>query len=64
MPFDELEKHDSTPSVPLTDVQQMRWSEIAEDLRDARIQAYVEANFGIQALKVLQTIIPILAGLV
>lgn len=55
--FEDLEKHDSTPSVPLTDVQKVRFSELAEDLKDARIQAYIETNFGIQALKLLQAVV-------
>lgn len=62
--FKDLKEHDSTPSVPLTDVQKVRFSELAKDLEDARIQAYIEANFGIQALKLLQAVVPMIAGLV
>ena len=62
--FKDLEKHDSTPSVPLTALQVVRFSELAKDLDDAQIQAYIEANFGIQALKLLQAVIPMLASLV
>ena len=63
-PFENLEKHDSTPSVPLTDVQKIRFSELAKDLNTAEIQAYIEANFGIQALKLLQAVVPMIAGLI
>ena len=61
MAFEELDVHDSTPTVPLTEVQKIRFSELATDLEDARIQAYIEANFGIQALKLLQAVVPMLA---
>ena len=61
MAFEELDAHDSTPTVPLTEVQKIRFSELATDLEDARIQAYIEANFGIQALKLLQAVVPMLA---
>jgi hypothetical protein len=64
MAFERLEGHDSTPTVPLTEVQKVRFSELAGDLNDARIQAYIEANFGIQALKLLQAVVPLIAGLV
>ena len=62
--FDNLNEHDSTPSIPLTDVQKVRFSELANDLRQAEIQAYIEANFGTQALNLLQAVVPMLAGLV
>ncbi len=61
--FDEVTEHNSEPTVPLTDVQKVRFMEVAEDLQDHRIQAYVEANFGIQALKLLQAVIPLIAGM-
>ncbi len=64
MSFDELMDHDSTPTVPLTDVQKLHFSELAKDLKQAEVQAYVEANFGIQALKLLQAVVPMLAGLI
>ena len=63
-PFKELLKHISAPSVPLTDVQKVRFSELAKDLQDAKIQGYIEANFGIQILKLLQAVVPLIAGLV
>ena len=61
--FDDVTNHDSTPSVPLTDLQRVRFSGMAEELEDARIQAYIEANFGIQALKLLQAVVPMLLNL-
>lgn len=61
-PFHNFLAHVSAPSIPLTEVQKVRFSAIAEDLQDAKIQGYIEANFGIQALKLLQAIIPLIAG--
>ncbi len=61
--FGDLTSHDSTPTIPLTDVQKIRFSELAENLRDVRVQAYIEVNFGIQALKLLQTLVPLFVGL-
>lgn len=61
--FEGVHGHDSAPTVPLTDVQKVRFTELAGDLEDARIQAYIEANFGIQALKLLQAVIPMLVSL-
>ncbi len=60
--FCEFMQHVSTPSFPLTEVQQVRFSELAGDLDNTEIRAYIEANFGIQALKLLQTIVPLIAG--
>ena len=58
--FKRLNDHDSTPSVPLTEVQKVRWTELAEDLDQAETQAFIEANFGIQALKLLQAVVPLI----
>lgn len=62
-PFDDLAEHDSTPSIPLTDVQKVRFSELANDLRQTEIQTYIETNFGTRALNLLQAIVPMIAGL-
>ncbi len=61
--FKELMKHNSNPSVPLTDAKRQRFTEAAEALKDAEVQAYIEANFSIQLLKLLQAVIPMIAGL-
>ncbi len=61
--FDGVTNHDSTPSVLLTEVQKVRFTELANDLHDAKIQAYIEATFGIQALNLLQAVVPMLVGL-
>lgn len=61
--FQELLDHISTPSVPLTNVKRQRFTEAAEALKDAEVQAYIEANFSIQLLKLLQAVIPMIAGL-
>jgi len=63
MAFGELENHDSTPSVPLTDVQKVRFSELAKDLADTKIQAYIEANFGIKALDLLKSVVALIGDL-
>ncbi len=62
--FETLDNHDSTPSIPLTDIQKVRFTALAADLQDTEIQAYVEANFGSQALKLLQAVVPMIAGLI
>ena len=61
--FKDLKEHDSMPTVPLTKLERIRCGEIAKALEDAKIQAYIEANFGIQALEAVKMIIPLLAGL-
>ena len=61
--FKSLREHDSNPTVRLSEVQKIRYTEMAKDLEDARVQAYIEANFGLQALNLLQAVVPILAGL-
>lgn len=63
-PFGALEDFDSEPAMPLTSVQRQRWTQMAADLQDTRIQGYIEANFGLQVLRLLQAIVPILAGMV
>ncbi len=60
--FKEFLEHISTPSIPLTDVQKVRRSELAKDLDNAELQAYIEANFGVQGLKLLQIIVPLIVG--
>ena len=62
--FQELLDHISTPSVPLTEVDRVRFTDAAKALQDARVQAYIEANFGNQVLKLLQAIIPLIAGMI
>jgi hypothetical protein len=45
-----IEDFDSTPTMPLTDVQKARFSEAAVGLEQARTQGYVEANFANQII--------------
>jgi hypothetical protein len=54
---------DTTPTIPLTEIQRVRLGQVAKDLEAARLQAYIEANLGMKALEVVKAIIPILAGL-
>lgn len=60
--FEDLHEHDSTPSIPLTKVERHRFNQLAKNLEDAKLQAYIEANLGSQVLKVIQQIVPLLAG--
>lgn len=62
-PFKEVRDFDSEPVLPEPKVVKIRLTELAELLNDARIQGYIEANFGLQFLRLLQVIVPILIGL-
>ena len=57
------DQHDSTPAMPITATQKVRFGQTATDLDDARIQDYIQANFGTEALKVIQAVLPILTRL-
>lgn len=61
-PFKALKDFDSAPVLPVGKEIKIRFTTMAELLFDARIQGYIEANFGLQILRILQIIIPILAG--
>lgn len=63
-PFEDLGKHDSTPSVPPEKWERIRFSRVAGELDNARLQAFIEANLGIEALRTVQKIVPLLAGLI
>lgn len=58
--FDDLHEHDSKPSLDEPTVQKISSSELAQTLSDTRIQGYIQANFGIQALKLVQQLVPLL----
>jgi len=60
--FDALAGHDSTPTVPLTDVQKVRFTDLARELGVAKTDAYVEANVLVKLLEIAKLIIPIIAG--
>ena len=61
--LDELEGSSESSLFPLTEVEKMRYGMMAKSLEDQRMQAYIEANFGIQALRLLQVVVPFLAGI-
>ena len=61
--LDDLEGSDESNVFPLEEVEKIRYSKMATDLENQRVQAYIEANFGIQALNLLKAIVPLLAGL-
>lgn len=65
MPLDlsELEGSSESKVFPITPAEKMRYSLMARDLEEQRVQAYIEANFGIQALNLLKAVVPLLAGL-
>jgi len=55
-----INKVDTTPTIPLTEVQKVRFSEMAKDLDNARIQGYVEANVLMKALELVKEFLPII----
>ena len=59
----EIESHDSTPTIPLNEVQQQRCKELARDLEKARVQGYVEANLAIRLLDLVRELLPLGPGL-
>lgn len=63
-PFEALHKFvkNTTPAVPLTDAQKIRVSALAELLDNARVQGYIEANFGLKMLELAQVLVPLLMG--
>ncbi len=54
-----IEDHDSSPTIPLTDAQRVRFGDLAKQLDQARVQAYVEANLAVELLRLAQEIIPL-----
>ena len=54
-----IEQHDSTPTVPVTDIQKARLSEMAAQLENARIQGYIEANVLVKLLDLLKELLPL-----
>ena len=64
MAFEDVIAHESEPTIPLTEIQKVRFSQLAEDLKDTRIQAYIEANFGIQALNLLKAVVAMIVPVV
>ena len=55
----ELEsgKVDTSPTLELPEITKVRFSDMAKELENARVQAYVEANFGIKALELLKQVV-------
>jgi len=54
-----IENHDSSPTIPLTDAQRVRLGDLARQLDQARVQAYVEADLAIELLRLVQEIVPL-----
>jgi len=54
-----IEGHDSSPTIPLTDEQRVRLGDLAKQLDQARVQAYVEANLVVELLRLAQEILPL-----
>ena len=50
-------KVDMTHNIELPDEVQVRFSQLAKDFQDTRVQAYVEANFGNQALEIVKMVL-------
>jgi len=59
----EIEGHDSTPTIPLNEVQQQRCKELARQLESARVQGYIEANFALKLLDLARELLPLVPGL-
>ncbi len=59
----ETGKDPETSVMPITTTEKMRYALMAKDLEDQRMQAFIEANFGIQALKLLKAVVPLIAAL-
>lgn len=62
-PFKDVRDFDSIPVLPEPEIVKIRLTELAELLNDARIQGHIEANFGLEFLRALQVLIPLLVGL-
>ena len=52
-----IEEHDSTPSIPLTDEQRVACGDLAKALAQAQTEAYVEANVLRQLLELTTAIV-------
>lgn len=52
-----IENHDSAPTVPLTEVQKARASELAAALEAARPQGYIEASALLEMLDLARELI-------
>lgn len=52
--INDLETHDSSPTLPLSDVQKQRATQLARELDQAMTQAHVEANVAAKALELAQ----------
>jgi len=58
-----IKNTNTTPTIPLTDLQQIRFSEMAKELEIARTQGYVEANVMVKLLELAKEIVPLLKGI-
>jgi hypothetical protein len=54
-----IEQHDSTPTVPLADIQKVRLGELAKQLETARTQGYIEANVLVKLLDLVKELLPL-----
>ena len=54
-----LEQHDSTPTVPLMDLQKIRLGDLAKQLENARTQGYIEANVLVKLLDLVRELLPL-----
>ena len=58
-----VEGHDSTPTIPMNDVQRQSAKEIAQELESARTQGYIEANVILKLLDLARDLLPMIPGL-
>jgi len=61
MPLDpndlETPQHRSAVTMPVPDAMKVRFSEVAKQLEQAKVQGYVEANFAIRLLELVKDIL-------
>jgi hypothetical protein len=55
-----LAKTDVTPTIPLTDIEPTRFSDLAAGLERARINGYIESNDLTQLLELAKMLIPLI----
>jgi len=54
-----IENVNTTPTIPLTDEQKVRFSQAADSLTNALQQGYIEASVLTQLLNIVQQVLPL-----
>ncbi len=58
-----ISDHDSTPTIPINDVQKQSAKDLARELELARTQGYIEANVILKLLDLARDLLPMIPGL-